>query len=351
MCDTRQQEAAHGTVPLDDAVGLVLGHDITEIRAEEFKGRAFKKGHRVAPEDIEHLRRLGKENLFVLDIGPDQMHEDEAALALAHALIGGGVEIEGEPKEGKVSILASRDGLLKIDTEVLAEFNMTPDVMCATLHTNTIVRRGRMVAGTRAIPLVLDREIVDEAVRRARGSVSGTISVIPMRRPNAGLVVTGGEVYHGRVKDAFAPILTRKIEAVDGTIAGLRYAPDDTAIIARNIRELIDDGADLIITTGGMSVDPDDVTRHAIMELGATDILYGAPVLPGAMFLVSYLGEVPVMGLPACGMYHKTTVLDLVLARILSGERITRTSLAGMGHGGLCLNCETCRYPICPFGK
>lgn len=351
MCDLKQEETSIRTVRLDEAAGLMLGHDITEIRPGEFKGRAFKKGHRVSPEDIEHLRRLGKENLFVLEIGPDQLHEDEAALALAQALMGDGVEIEGEPKEGKINMLAARDGLLKIDTGALSGFNMTPEVMCATMHTNTIVRRGKLVAGTRAIPLVLDREIVDGAVRRARASAMGVISVLPMRRPKAGLVITGGEIYHGRIKDAFAPILTRKIESIGGTIAGIRYTPDDTSIIAQGITELIDGGADLIISTGGMSVDPDDVTRHAIRELGATDILYGAPVLPGAMFLMAYLGEVPVLGVPACGMYHQTTVLDLVLGRILAGEHITRHELARMGHGGLCRNCETCRYPVCPFGK
>jgi hypothetical protein len=343
-------------IPVTEAVGLKLAHDITEIRPGEFKCRAYKKGHVVRQDDIEHLFRLGKEHIFVLDVKHDEMHEDDAAYCLAKALMGDGVAIQGEPREGKVNIVAERDGLFKVDKEALFRFNMLGDIMCATLHNNTPVTRGCIVAGTRAIPLVVKREVIEEAISVAENS-HRVLEVKEMRRPRAGVVIIGNEVYHGRIEDAFAPVIIKKIEEHDGEIAGLYYASDDEGMITDRIRELIEAGADLIITTGGMSVDPDDVTRFAIMNLGATGVTYGSAVLPGAMVLIAYLAEavngrsIPVLGIPACALYHKSTVFDLILPRILAGEKIGRKELAEFGHGGLCQNCTDCRYPLCPFGK
>ena len=377
MCDRSDDRRHHEkvTIPVERAVGFVLAHDVTEIRQDEFKGAAFRKGHVIRPEDVCRLQRLGKERVFVLAIGPDEMHEDDAALAFARALMGAGVAMHGEPREGKITIVADRDGLLVVDRETLAAFNMLGDVMCATLHTHTIVRKGQEVAGTRAIPLVVKKELVEhavaivEAVRSAGCGVrkTGVIEVRALRKPRAGIVITGNEVYHGRIKDAFAPIIRRKIESFGGEVAGTYYAPDDEQFIEDRLRELLQAGADLLITTGGMSVDPDDVTRFAIRNLGATDITYGSAVLPGAMVLVGYvaqepgsrvrgqgtqdLGPIPILGIPACGMYHTSTVFDLILPRILAGEQIGRRELAELGHGGLCLHCRECRYPVCPFGK
>ena len=248
--------------------------------------------------------------------------------------------------------------------------------MCATIHSNSVVKKGQVVAGTRAIPLVVKKSIVDDAVTIAeRGK--GIVSVKPMRRPKAGIVITGNEVYYGRVTDAFKPLITMKIREYCGEVVGVYFAPDDAHYIEDRIRELISGGADLIITTGGMSVDPDDVTRFAIRNIGAQDITYGSPVLPGAMFLIAYVraeeqksrreeeknsltsklsdfrtsGLIPILGIPACGMYCSTTIFDIVLPRILAGEKIDRKELAELGHGGLCLKCKECRYPVCPFGK
>jgi hypothetical protein len=333
---------------------MALAHDVTEIRSGEFKGTAFRKGYIVKSEDICHLQRLGKENLFVLSIGEDEMHEDEAARAMAEALMGDGVTIQGEPKEGKINIVASRDGLLKINREALLRFNMLGDVMCATLHDNMPVKNGQIVAGTRAVPLVIKRDVVENAVSFARN----TIRVKELRKPRAGIVITGNEVYYGHIKDSFAPVIEKKIKDFEGEIIGVYYAPDHEHMIEDRLAELIDAGADLLITTGGMSVDPDDVTRFAITKLGAVDITYGSAVLPGAMFLVGYISPdsqsgaaIPILGIPACGMYHKTTVLDLILPRVLAGEKIGRRELSDLGHGGLCMNCSECRYPVCPFGK
>ena len=382
MCDQPRERhgASFRTIPVQQAVGTVLAHDITEIRPGEFKGRAFRKGHIIKEEDVCHLQRLGKEHLFVLQVADDEMHEDDAVTALATALMGAGVRIQGEPKEGKINIVADRDGLLSIDREALLRFNMLGEVMCATLHSNTVVKKDQVVAGTRTIPLVVKKSIIEEAVRvveQGQGPVvrgHGVVEVKELRRPKAGIVITGNEVYHGKIKDAFATIITKKIEEYSGEIVGIYYAPDDERFIEERLRELIAAGADLLITTGGMSVDPDDVTRFAIRNLGATNLTYGSAVLPGTMFLVGYIEKVrssecrvrgdinlklntqnseliPILGIPACGMYHRTTIFDLILPRVLAGELIGRKELAELGYGGLCLNCKECRYPVCPFGK
>ena len=361
------------TIPVTDAVGTVLAHDITEVRKDEFKGRAFRKGHIIREEDVCHLQRLGKERLFVLKLEEDEMHEDDAAWALAEALMGEGVEIEGEPREGKITLLASRDGLLRVNREALLDFNLLGDVMCATLHDATTVRKGEAVAGTRSIPLVVKRDVICRA--QAIGYEAGkVIHVKEMRKPRAGVVITGNEVYFGKIEDRFAPVITEKVESFGGEVIGLHYAPDDESLIENRLKELLDRGADVLITTGGMSVDPDDVTRFAVRRFGAAEIIYGASVLPGAMILVAYIEKsgrrcrdsslkcphigpsevssmIPVVGIPACAMYSKITVFDLIFPRILSGERIGRRELAELGHGGLCLKCPVCRHPVCPFGK
>ncbi|MDA8165801.1 MAG: molybdopterin-binding protein [Desulfobacteraceae bacterium] len=337
-------------VPVEEAVGMVLPHDITEIRPGDFKGRAFRKGHIIRAEDVEHLKRLGKEHIYVLALGPDDIHENEAAAVLAGALAGPGVSIAGEPVEGKLSLVAALEGLLKIDIEALYRFNLLGEVMAATLHDNTPVKQGEQVAATRLIPLTGKRKLVEEAAAIA-GAKGGAVRVKPLRRARAGLVITGSEVFHGRIKDAFEPVLRQKLNEIGSEVLEVRFAPDDAAAIAREIKGCLNAGADLIVTSGGMSVDPDDVTRTGIRMAGAEGIVYGSPVLPGAMFLAGAIGTVPVLGVPACGMFHRITILDLVLPRILAGERIAREELARMGHGGLCRQCKTCRFPVCPFGK
>ena len=337
-------------IKLQEAVGSKLAHDITEIRPGEFKGPAFREGHTVCDEDICHLQRLGKNQLYVIDLGEDEIHENEAATIMAEALAGEGIVWKDEPREGKISLLADTDGLLTVNTATLAAFNMVDEVICATLHNHTLVRRGDQVAGTRAIPLVMKRAPVERAtaIAKQNGSV---LSVRPLHRARVGLVITGNEVYHGLIQDRFAPVLTEKVEALGSEVVALDFAPDDAGVINRVIGSQLDRGCDLLLLSGGMSVDPDDVTRHGIRQAGATELHYGASVLPGSMFLVAYLSEVPLLGVPACGLYHRITVLDLVLPRILAGERIGKAELAFLGHGGLCLDCPECTHPHCPFGK
>lgn len=338
------------TVKLEDAVGLVLAHDVTEIRKGEFKGRAFKKGHRIQHKDLCHFQRLGKRHIYVLELEKGYLHENDAAVAMADAFCGNGVGWEGEPREGKLNLIARVDGLLKVHVEALTEINMRGDVMCATRHSNTLVHQGDIVAGTRAIPLVIKAADVDDAIAKAK-ACNGLLQVKPLKRAKIGLVITGNEVFTQLIEDKFENILRRKIDRFGSEVLGVAFAPDKPDLIAMEINGLIAAGADLILTTGGMSVDPDDVTRQGIRHAGGDCKFYGAPVLPGAMFMTAEIDDVPIMGIPACGLYHETTILDLVLPRILAGERLTRRDIATMGHGGLCLNCAECRFPACPFGK
>jgi len=304
-------------IKLQDAVGTKLAHDITEIRPGEFKGAAFLKGHTVCNADLCHLQKLGKNHLYLLDLAEDEIHEDQAAAILAGAL---------------------------------AAFNMVDEVMCATLHSHTLVRKGELVAATRAIPLVMKRAAVERAAAIAQQN-GAVLSVKPIRPAKVGIVITGSEVYHGLIDDRFAPILSEKVTALGCEVHGPVFAPDDTELISRAICTHLEHGCDLIVLSGGMSVDPDDVTRKGIHLAGATEMHYGAAVLPGAMFLVAYLENIPLLGVPACGLHHRITVLDLVLPRILTGEHIGKAELAFLGHGGLCKDCPECVYPHCPFGK
>lgn len=338
-------------VTLEEAVGFPLAHDITEIRPGEFKGAAFHKGHILKRDDLDHLRRLGKNNLYIIRTTPDKMHEDEAAEALAQALCGPGVGWSEAPREGKISLQATRDGLFRVDVQALMEFNMHGEVMCATRHSNTMVKTGDTVAATRAIPLVVARQKVEAAIAAALAPTGRVLTVTPLRKPKVGIMITGNEVFYGLIEDKFKPVITGKVDELGGEVLDVVFLPDDDTMIAEATARMVSRGADLLITTGGMSVDPDDRTRHALRQAGVTDIVYGTPVLPGAMFMVAYLGDIPVLGVPACGMYGSRTVLDLVFPRILAGEKITRREIAGLGHGGLCLQCGKCTYPVCPFGK
>lgn len=337
-------------VRLHDAVGTELAHDITEIRPGEFKGPAFRKGHVVCDEDLCHLQKLGKNHLYRVELEEDEIHENQAAAILAEALAGDGIAWKDDPREGKIELLAAVDGLLRVDTAALAAFNMVDEVMCATIHNHIHVRKGERVAATRAIPLVMKRTPIERAAAIAQQN-GAVVSVHTLTQARVGLVITGNEVYQGLIEDGFAPILTEKVTALGSNVEEVAFAPDDVDAISDAIRSHVDRGCGLILLSGGMSVDPDDVTRQGIHEAGATEMHYGAAVLPGAMFLVAYLKDIPLLGVPACGLFHRVTVLDLVLPRILAGEHIGKKELAFLGHGGLCRDCPECDYPHCAFGK
>jgi hypothetical protein len=328
---------------------MVLSHDVTEIVPGRFKGPAFKRGHVIRPEDVERLRDLGKENIAALDLGPGWVHEDDAAHRLARAAAGAGIELSA-PREGKVDLVAASDGLLKVDVERLNGINAIPEIMMATLHTHQLVTTGQVVAGTRIIPLTIKEEKLQAAEAHC-GPAAPVAAVKPLRPHRVGLITTGSEVYHQRIEDRFGPVVKKKIAALGSRILRQIYVPDDIPMTVAAIETLIAEGAQIVLITGGMSVDPDDLTPGSIRATGAEVITYGAPVLPGAMFMLAYRGGLPIMGLPGCVMYHQTSIFDLLLPRILTGERLTREDIIALGHGGMCLGCEDCRHPACGFGK
>ncbi len=338
-----------------DAVGHVLCHDITRIIPGIEKGPVFKKGHVVTKEDIPVLLDVGKEHLYVWEKTEGILHEDEAAAILKSICIGDDEHFNtSEPSEGKIEIFATTDGLLKIDTDRLNKVNSLGEMMIATIHGNLPVKAGQKLAGTRVIPLVIEQEKMDRAVRAA--GEGGILSIRPFLHVRYGIVTTGSEVAAGRIKDAFGPVLMQKMSDYDTECLGQVILSDDRGAITEAIMQFVDKGADIVLVSGGMSVDPDDKTPGAIKDTGADIVSYGAPVLPGAMFLLSYLRsgdgrEVPVLGLPGCIMYAGRTIFDLVLPRILSGERLTAKDLSCYGEGGLCLSCDVCHFPNCQFGK
>ena len=346
-CRACKEKTDMKLIRTEDAAGQVLCHDITQIIPGEFKGARFRKGHIIQSEDIPVLLSIGKENLYVWEKKPGILHEDEAAALLYKAAAG--KNIHGtEPKEGKIELIADCDGLLKINREALLAVNRTPQMMIATIHGDLPVKKGQKLAGTRIIPLVIEQEKMD-AMQAAAGS-EPILNVLPMQAKKFAVITTGSEVFKGRIEDKFTPILVSKLAEYGCEMTFHKVCDDDPAGITTAILEAKEAGCELIFTTGGMSVDPDDRTPLAIRNTGADIVTYGAPVLPGAMFLVSYLDGVPVCGLPGCVMYAKRTIFDLLLPRLLADDAITAEDIARLGEGGLCLGCAECHWPNCGFG-
>jgi len=336
-------------VPVHEAAGSVLCHDLTQIVPGEFKGAAFKKGHILREEDIPRLLDMGKEHIYVWEMHSGLLHENDAADRIARAAAGGGLELSG-PNEGKIDLVAKADGLLKVNVEALYEINESAETVLVTLHSNQTVRKGRVVAGTRIIPLVIEEGKIGRIENICRKSAP-VIEIKPLHPLSAGIVVTGSEVYSGRVKDRFGPVVKGKLEDLGCRVMGPALVSDRIEFIVEAVAKFLGAGAEMICVTGGMSVDPDDVTPAGIRAAGGRVVTYGAPVLPGAMFMLAYIGLIPVLGLPGCVMYHKTSIFDLILPRVLAGEEITRADFVRLAHGGLCVSCEECRYPNCSFGK
>lgn len=335
-------------VAVEKAIGTVLAHDVTQIIPGEYKGPKFRKGHVIEEADVPVLLSMGKKHLYVLEKGDTDVHENDAALRIASRAAGEGIRLT-EPAEGKIELIADADGLLKIDRERLYRLVSQDEIMFASIHDNIVVRKGEKLAGTRIIPLFVAEEIMQKAEAvLADGPV---IRIAPLKDMRVGVVTTGSEVYSGLIEDAFGPVLVRKFGELGSKVEKQLFADDDDEMIAGCIRQLIDEGMDIIGITGGMSVDPDDRTPSGIRKAGGEVVSYGAPVLPGAMFMLSYIGGVPVIGLPGCVMYSRTSIFDLIVPRLLAGERITKEEINRLAVGGLCLNCKDCTYPLCGFGK
>ena len=336
-------------VRTEEAVGQVLCHDITQIIRDISKGPVFRKGHIVTEEDIPILLSVGKEHLYIWENDEMMLHEDEAAEILRGLCQGPNMKASA-PKEGKIELTAGCDGLFLVDTERLRAVNALGDMMIATRFAGFPVKTGDKLCGTRVIPLVIARERMERA--KAVVGTEPLLKLLPMRPKRYGLVVTGSEVFHGRIRDTFTGVLLEKLGEYGCEMAFHTVLDDDPAAITAAITDMLDRGAELVLCTGGMSVDPDDHTPLAIRNTGADVISYGAPVLPGAMFLVAYTGDGrPICGLPGCVMYAKRTIFDLALPRLLADVPITADWLAGLGQGGLCLDCPECHFPNCGFGK
>lgn len=350
--ETAAPPVAFKKVPVEEAVGQRALHDMTKIIPGESKGPAFRRGQTITAGDVCRLQQMGRHNIYVEEdnqLGPEWVHEDEAALAFGKAMAGEGVTYTETPTEGKVNFNAQGVGLLVVDKARLETFNLVPGVMCATRHGFSVVNHDASLGASRAIPLFLPRDDFNKAM--AVLSDGPLVSVLPMRKARVGILVTGTEVFQGLIKDRFIPIISDKVERLGSQVVKSLIVPDDRDAIRNGVKELLDAGADLLVTTAGLSVDPDDVTRQALMDAGIEDMLYGAPILPGAMTLLARIGQAQVIGVPACALYFKITSLDLFLPRMLAGVEITRRDLAGMGEGAFCLECKTCTFPKCPFGK
>jgi len=336
-------------IPVKEAVGMVLVHDITEIIPDKFKGAAFKKGHVIKEEDIPRLLNMGKEHIFGMEYKDGDIHENEAAIRMARAVAGQGITFS-EPSEGKVNLLVNRTGLLKVNAEALFEINSIEEIVLSTLHTDLLVNVPTIAAGAKIIPLNIEEKKI-ASMEKICAENFPVIQVMPLYKLKAGIVSTGNEIYYKRIPDKFGPVLIEKFRELGSEVIEQIFSKDDPNMIAESIKTLIKAGADIILVTGGMSVDPDDVTPAGVKIAGAEILSYGAPTMPGAMFLLSYINDIPVLGLPGCVMYNKRTIFDLVVPRLAAGERIERRDLIRYAHGGLCSNCNDCRYPNCGFGK
>lgn len=343
-----------------DAEGAVLCHDITQIIKGVTKDAVFRKGHVVTKEDIPVLLGVGKDQLYVWEKEEGMLHENDGAEILCAMCKGEHME-RSQAKEGKIELTAACDGLLKVDNKGLKAVNGFGQMMIATRHGNFVVKKGDKLAGTRIIPLVIEEEKMTKAKEAAMAATGNKpiLNLLPFKHKKVGIVTTGNEVFYGRIKDTFTPVIEGKLAEFDTEIIDHVTWNDDDTKVTTSILDMIHKGADIVVCTGGMSVDPDDKTPLAIKNTGADIVSYGAPVLPGAMFMLAYYqvteGDDPrtvaIMGLPGCVMYAKRTIFDLVLPRVMADDKVTAEELAALGLGGLCLNCPVCTFPNCGFGK
>lgn len=336
-------------VKTPQSIGSTLAHDMTKIVPGEFRGARFTRGHIVTEADVPELLSMGKEHVYIMDQGDAPgVHEEEAGCRLAGAASGANTEYT-KPKEGRVNINATAAGIVKINISLLNEINSIEGVVLTTLHANSWVEKGSLVAATKIIPLYIEEEKLAwvESLTSTRGKV---IEIKPFSVKKVAVVVTGNEVYKGLIKDKFVDVIRSKVEPMGGTIFATAILPDDEDKIAASVRQMKDRGAELIVACGGLSVDPDDVTVEGVSRSGARIISYGSPVMPGAMILFAVLDNIPVLGAPAGGLFHRTGI-DVFLPRLMAGEILSREEIIASGHGGLCLNCHPCLFPVCPFGK
>jgi formylmethanofuran dehydrogenase subunit E len=339
-------------VPVEQAAGKHVLHDMTQIVPGVAKGPAFHHGQLIRAADICRLKQMGRQYVYIEEKKSEHrgwIHEDDAALAFAKHMAGSGVSFQGPPREGKINLHAARDGLLVADNGGLEAFNRVNGAICASRKSFEVVVKGERIAATRAIPLYMPENDFNTALTLL--SSAPLFNVLPLRQARIGILVTGTEIFRGLVKDSFIPIIHSKVASYGCEVLESRIVPDDRKDICQGVKQILKCGVDLLVTTAGLSVDPDDVTRQGLIDAGCSDLLYGAPILPGAMTLLAKIDNVQVIGVPACGLYHKTTSFDVLLPRLLAGMTITRNDLAALGHGAFCQNCQMCTFPKCSFGR
>lgn len=346
-----REEAPLKAVPVEDAVGKTAAHDMTGIEPGKSKGPITKAGDTLDIGDVCRLQRIGKFNVYLEEDlpGDEWVHENEAVKAFAKRMAGEGISYEANPEEGKINFFAETPGMLNIDREALSRFNLSPDVMLATRHHGSIMPKGKGVAGTRAIPLYISRDKFSRALT-ALGD-GPVLEILPLKPAKVGVLVTGTEVFQGLIEDKFVPIISSKVIKLGCEVTETAIVPDEREAIRDAATAMLDAGCELIVTTAGMSVDPDDVTRAGLIDAGLQNDLFGVPMLPGTMTLVGKLRNIPIIGVPACALFYKTTAFDVVLPHLLAGKELSRKDLAALAEGGFCMNCKTCSFPKCPFGK
>jgi molybdenum cofactor synthesis domain-containing protein len=317
-------------VKVEEAVGMKLGHDLTQIIPGQFKGRLFQAGHVITEDDIPQLLDIGKRHIYIMDIPAGYLHENEAAQRMAKALAGEQLYVTG-PVEGKMTLKSSIHGLLKVNADMVHAVNQIEGISVSTLVNNQVVQKDQAVAGVRPIPLVIEISKIKELEKIG---LEPAVFVRPFVHKKVGIVTTGSEVYTGRIQDKFGPVLRSKIEAFGSEVVEQRFANDESDLIEQEIKYFLEAKVDLILVTGGMSVDPDDRTPGAIKGVGARIVRYGTPMLPGSMLLMAYHGETPILGLPGCVMHDPYTSFDVFLPRILAGEIIHETDITSLGYGG-----------------
>lgn len=336
-------------VKIEDAVGMELAHSVTRILPGQFKGEAFSRGHIIKEEDIPAFRAIGKEHIYIMKLGPDEVHEEDAAVRIAQAVAGPGLR-HSKPSEARVNLVANHTGVVKINVAAINAINSLGDFVLTTIHNNSVCQEGKTIAAMRITPIAIASKKLDEMDAIAR-RYAPVISVLPLKHKKIGMVITGNEVFNGTIKDGFTPVLHKKLELYGCTVNNRAFVPDNAGEIAQTILKFRDSGSEIILCCSGMSVDPDDVTPVGIRKSGATIAFYGLPVMPCAMFMYGKLNETHILGVPACVLHAPTTAFDLLFPRVLAGEELTFAETRLLGHGGLCLGCKTCAFPVCPLGK
>lgn len=334
-------------VNVEDAVGMTLCHDVTVIK-DGYKGPLFKRGHIIEESDIPQLLDIGKHHIFVWEENAGEVHEEDCALRMAAMAPVENAHYNG-PSEGKVTLISDERGLFRVDTALLKAVNSVPDITVSALPDHYPVEAGRRIASMRIIPLVTKEENIAAAEALCKGKK--LFRLLPYKHMKAGVIITGSEVYSGRIKDKFEAVARDRLGAYPCDILGVEICDDDLEMITSAAKKFLGEGADLLVFHGGMSVDPDDLTPTAIRTLGADIVTYGVPAQPGNMSLAAYLDGVTILGVPSSAISNRTSMFDVMLPQVFSGERFTKDELTNLGNGGLCQQCETCRFPNCTFGK